>query len=72
MNLALTEEAKLKKRYEINKLLSSQISPLSNDNRNIALQLAEKQYKDELSYILLAKEQRIFAAQESMMTEMEA
>ena len=69
---SLTEEAKLKKRYEINKLLIESNLDLSNDNRNIALQLAEKQYKDELSYILLAKEQRIFAAQESMMTEMEA
>lgn len=69
---SLTEEAKLKKRYEINKLLIESNLDLSNDNRNIALQLAEKQYQDELSYILLAKEQRIFAYQEASMSETDA
>lgn len=69
---SLTEEAKLKKRYEINKLFIEANLDLSNENREIALILAERQYKDELSYIELAKEQRIFSYQEASMSETDA
>lgn len=67
----LTEEAKLQKRHEINKLIIQANRELSNENRDIALQLSEQQYQQELGYIKLAKEQRIFQAEQAMYTEME-
>lgn len=68
----LSEDAKLKKKYEINKLMIESNLDLSNENRDIALRLTEKQYQQELAYIELAKEQRIFAARESMLVEVDA
>ena len=65
----LTEEAKLKKRYEINKLLIESNLSLSNENRDIALQLAEKQYKQEAAYLELSKRQREFQAREQFIDE---
>ena len=66
---SLTEEAKLKKRYEINKLLIESNLSLSNENRDIALQLAEKQYKQEAAYLELSKRQREFQAREQFIDE---
>lgn len=67
-----SEETLLRESFDQKKFYASQDIELSKDQKAQASSLLEKQYQEELSLIKLAKEQRIFAAQESMMTEMEA
>jgi len=67
-----SEETLLRESFDQKKFYASQDIELSKDQKSKASELLEKQYQEELSLIKLAKEQRIFAAQESMMTEMEA
>lgn len=65
----LSENAKLKKKHEINKLIIESDLDLSNENRNIALRLAEDRYKLESAYLELSRQQREFQAREQFLSE---
>ena len=65
----LTEEAKLKKKYEINKLMIESDLDLSNENRDIALRLTEQKYKLEKAFLEISRQQRAFQAREQFMDE---
>lgn len=65
----LSEDAKLKKKYEINKLMIESDLDLSNENRDIALRLTEQKYKLEKAFLELSRQQREFQAREQFLSE---
>jgi tape measure domain-containing protein len=68
----LTEERKLELRKTINDLMIRLNGDMNDNFKEQALESSEDQYQEELKNIQLAKEQRIFAAQESTMHEVDA
>lgn len=68
----LGEEEKLKAKLRIDQLALNADESLSSDNLKKSADSLNKQYEIELSNIKLAKEQRIFAANEAMMAEIDA
>ncbi|MDQ8974622.1 tape measure protein [Acinetobacter johnsonii] len=67
----MSEEQKLKYSYDIKNLQLHQNSEITKESKEIAINALEEQYNQELSYIKLAKEQRIFQAEQGMYSEME-
>ncbi|WP_180004832.1 MULTISPECIES: tape measure protein [unclassified Acinetobacter] len=68
----LSEERKLELKKTVNNLMIQLDSDMNDDFKNQALQSAEDQYLHELGLIKLAKEQRIFQAEQAMYSEMDA
>ncbi|WP_180115785.1 tape measure protein [Acinetobacter sp. YH12140] len=68
----MSEEQKLKYSYDIKKLQLHQNSEITEKNKEIAINALENQYQHELGLIKLAKEQRIFQAEQAMYPEMDA
>lgn len=67
----MSEEQKLKYSYDIKNLQLHQNSEITKESKEIAINALEEQYNQELSYIKLAKEQRIFQVEQTMYSEME-
>lgn len=67
----MSEEQKLKYSYDIKNLQLHQNSEITKESKEIAINALEEQYSQELSYIKLAKEQRIFQVEQTMYSEME-
>ncbi|OOV83814.1 tape measure protein [Acinetobacter sp. ANC 5600] len=68
----MSEEQKLKYSYDIKNLQLHQNSEITEKNKEIAINALENQYQHELGLIKLAKEQRIFQAEQAMYSEMDA
>lgn len=67
----LSEERKLELKKTVNNLMIQLDADMNDDFKNQALQSAEDQYQHELGLIKLAKEQRIFQAEQAMYSEMD-
>ncbi|WP_395442643.1 tape measure protein [Acinetobacter sp. P1332] len=67
----MSEEQKLKYSYDIKNLQLHQNSEITKESKEVAINALEEQYNQELSYIKLAKEQRIFQVEQTMYSEME-
>lgn len=67
----MSEEQKLKYSYDIKNLQLHQNSEITKESKEIAINALEEQYNQELALIQLAKEQRIFQAEQAMMTEIQ-
>ena len=66
-----TEEQKLDFRVHISELMIQLDSDMNNDLKKQAMQSLKEQANYELAQIKLAKEQRIFQAEQAMMSEMQ-
>ncbi|OTG78812.1 hypothetical protein B9T23_01715 [Acinetobacter terrae] len=64
-----TEEQLLKDSFNQKKFYAARDLELTKDQRNKSVALLESQYQQELGYIKLAKEQRMFQMREQFMTE---
>ena len=67
----MTEEQKLKYSFEIKQLQLQQNTEITDKTREIALKALDEQYNQELALSQLAKEKRIFDAEQGMYSEME-
>lgn len=67
----MSEEQKLKYSFEIKQLQLQQNTEITDKTREIALKALDEQYNQELALSQLAKEKRIFDAEQGMYSEME-
>lgn len=67
----MTEEQKLKYSFDIKQLQLQQNTEITDKTREIALKALDEQYNQELALSQLAKEKRIFDAEQGMYSEME-
>lgn len=67
----MTDEQKLKYSFEIKQLQLQQNTEITDKTREIALKALDEQYNQELALSQLAKEKRIFDAEQGMYSEME-
>ncbi|WP_445346248.1 tape measure protein [Acinetobacter bohemicus] len=66
-----SEETLLKESFDQKKFYAARDLELSKEDRKKAVALLESQYQQELALVKLAKEQRIFQAEQAMMTEIQ-
>ncbi|MEG2445833.1 MAG: tape measure protein [Acinetobacter sp.] len=66
-----TEDELLKDSFDQKKFYAARDIELTNDQRDQAVKYLDEQYSHELGLIQLAKEQRIFQAEQAMMTEIQ-
>ncbi|MEG2434411.1 MAG: hypothetical protein RSB25_22485, partial [Acinetobacter sp.] len=66
-----SEEALLKESFDQKKFYAARDLELTKEDRKKAVALLEGQYQQELALVKLAKEQRIFQAEQAMMTEIQ-
>ena len=65
----MSEEQKLKYSYDIKSLQLEQNSEITKESKEIAIKALGEQYQQELGYIKLAKEQRMFQMREQFLSE---
>jgi len=65
----MSEEQKLKYSYDIKSLQLEQNSEITKESKEIAIKALGEQYQQELGYIKLAQETRLFQMREALMSE---